>query len=205
MRPVWILATTILSLLALAAVALSSAGGAAADQTQIEVGSFYFCDASFTSGVCEKTVNAGDTVLWKVASGTHTVAECDSGFTTCPPSGGFDSGTLSGGSQFPHTFASPGVFYYRCNIHPDQMRGRVTVAAVATPTPTSAATSTPVASLASTPTAAAPATPAKAPSAGGPPSDASGVPWDVLLAAAGALLLVGSAGLALPAARRSRR
>ena len=203
MRPVWILAATILSLLALASLSLSPAGDATAAQTQIQASDFYFCDASFTSSVCEKTVNAGDTVLWKVASGVHTVTECDSAFTACPPAGGFDSGTLNGGSEFSHTFSSPGAFYYRCNIHPDQMRGKATVVALATPTPTAASTSTPVASLASTPTAAAPATPAKAPSAGGDPSGGWGGPWAILMAAAGALLVLGSAGLVVRTARRS--
>lgn len=203
MRPVWILAATIPSLLALASLALSSAGDATAAQTQIEAGNFYFCDTSFTNGVCEKTINAGDIVLWQVTVGVHTVTECDSGFTACPPSAGFDSGTLGGGSEFSHTFSSPGVFYYRCNIHPDQMRGKATVVALATPTPTAAGTSTPVASPASTPTAAAPATPAKAPSAGGDPSGGWGGPWAILMAAAGALLVLGSAGLVVGTARRS--
>lgn len=205
MRPVWIPAATVLSLLALATLALSSAGDATAAQTQIEAGSNYFCDASFTNGVCDKTINAGDTVLWKVASGVHTVTECDSGFAACPPAGGFDSGTLSGGSEFSHTFASPGVFYYRCDIHPSQMRGKMTVVAQATPTPSPAVSATPSASG----TAAASSSPAPAPvrppSAGGAPSGGSGVPWAILMAAAGALLVLGSAGLVVRTARRSYR
>ncbi len=159
--------------------------------TDIEVDNFYFCGASSQGGVCETTVNAGDTVAWSVNGGTHTVTECDDSFSACPPSGGFSSGTLSSGGSFSHTFSTAGTFEYRCNIHPSQMRGRITVVAQATPTPTAAPTQ------GASPTLAASPTPVKVPSTGGAPGG-GGSPWAAALLALGGLaLLAGAAGLTL--------
>jgi hypothetical protein len=95
----------------------------------ISVGDFYFCDPSFSGSVCETNISVGNTVTWQwVGAATHTVTECDDTFTTCPPAGGFDSGTLGNGATFSHTFNAAGSFEYRCNIHTTQMRGRINVA-----------------------------------------------------------------------------
>ncbi len=52
-----------ISLIALAGFALSGGSGAHAKSTiTIQVGDIWFCDSSFQNGVCETTVNAGDTV-----------------------------------------------------------------------------------------------------------------------------------------------
>lgn len=179
---------------AIATLTFALAPGGAGAATDIEVGNFYFCGASSQGGVCETTLNAGDAVTWSVAGGTHTVTECDDSFATCPPAAGFSSGSLSSGGTFSHTFDAAGVFEYRCNIHPSAMRGRITVLAQATPTPSPAPTqaASPTAS-----TAAASPTPAKAPSTGGPPGDGQGAPWAALLLTAGAALLGGSVVLAV--------
>jgi plastocyanin len=56
------------------------------------------------------TVATGTTVQWtNTGSATHTVTADD---------GSFDSGRLSGGSHFSHTFSAAGTFTYHCSIHP---------------------------------------------------------------------------------------
>src|SRR6266545_687748 len=106
--------------LAIGAVAFWHSGGDVSGQTTttVNVGDFYFCDASFSGGVCDSSITAGDTVTWQwVGSAPHTVTQCDPTFTTCPTVGGFDSGIMSSGT-FSQTFNTPGSFEYRCNVHP---------------------------------------------------------------------------------------
>jgi len=122
-----------LAVIALAALAASPPDGHA-QATTIDVGSDYFCAASFENSVCETTVAAGSTVTWQVTGGVHNVTQCDASFATCPPPGGFDSGLLNGGA-YSQTFASPGTISYYCAFHPDQMRGRILVQAQSTATP----------------------------------------------------------------------
>lgn len=58
----------------------------------------------------------GGTVTWKQRdSDRHTVTGA-----------GFDSGELSQGQTFDHTFSEPGVYEYRCKLH-DVMRGKIIV------------------------------------------------------------------------------
>ena len=198
MRLVLFLVLPAVLLLALAAFALSSGGQAQAKEVVIEADNFYFCDASFEGGVCETTVDVGDSVKWQMEDGSHTVTQCDASFTTCPPSGGFDSGALNTGEEFEHTFTAAGTSAYRCNFHPAQMLGRITVVAPqAMATATSAATT-----AAPTQAAASPAvTAARAPVTGGPPSDGGGISWGLVLFLASGLLVAAAAGLAFRAAR----
>jgi plastocyanin len=64
------------------------------------------------------TVAVGSTVTWtNKDSTTHTVTSL---------TGVFDSGEMSHGSNFSHTFNQKGTFEYRCGIH-TSMRGTVTV------------------------------------------------------------------------------
>ena len=68
-------------------------------------------------------VQAGDTVQWNVsetALENHTVTADD---------GLFDSGQLSAGQTFSRVFNIEGTFAYHCEVHPDEMRGTVVVAA----------------------------------------------------------------------------
>lgn len=63
------------------------------------------------------TIEAGDTVEWRVVSGRHSSTAKD---------GGWDSGTLEEGLTFSRRFDEPGVYPYFCTTH-DFMRGTVTV------------------------------------------------------------------------------
>jgi plastocyanin len=64
------------------------------------------------------TVTPGTTVEWVMRDQMpHTVTA---------DSGAFDSGTLSAGGTFSHTFDEPGTHTYYCKLHPN-MRGTVVV------------------------------------------------------------------------------
>lgn len=180
--------------LALVATLLAASGTGAQSTVNVETGNLYFCDSSFENGVCETTITVGDTVVWDNVAGVHTVTQCDDTFTTCPPAGGFDSGILTAGATFSHTFDQAGTFTYWCAFHPIEMRGRILVqepTPTPSPEPTAEPTPTPEGQT-PTPTAAATPTPAGVPSTGGPPDD-GGSPW-LLLA-----LLIGVAALGLGA------
>ena len=75
-----------LSLVALAGFAFSAGFSAHAQATTtIQVGDVWFCDSSFQNGVCETTVNAGDTVEWQWVGGVpHTTTECAGDLGACP-------------------------------------------------------------------------------------------------------------------------
>jgi plastocyanin len=190
----YIAATPIIALVA--GVFSFSDTPATAAETQVAVGDFYFCSPSFGGGTCETTVSAGDTVIWAVAGGFHTVTECDDGFATCPPSGGFDSGQLTTGAEFQQTFDDPGTYYYRCNNHPSLMMGSITVEAQETPTPTPAGSATPTAAPTGTSTPAA-----TTPTPAGVPSTGAGQAGDnqdgMLILLFSGLLAAASAGLLL--------
>lgn len=165
-------------LAALAFTALGLSATPSTAQSTIDMGDFYFCDPSFENGVCDSTVAAGSSVTWSVSSGIHTVTQCDASFTTCPPSGGFDSGALTSGNTYSQTFNTPGTFSYWCAFHPTQMRGRILVQAqpTATPTPTAtpaAGTATPTPTTGSAGVPGATDAPAQVPSTGGSRGDAN--------------------------------
>ena len=87
----------------------------------------WFCSIGFFGSVCETDVNVGATVTWNfLGFFTHTTTECgaDCDFPTATPL--WDSGTILGGT-FEYTFDTPGVYKYRCNMHPGTMRGQITV------------------------------------------------------------------------------
>jgi plastocyanin len=64
------------------------------------------------------TVQPGTTVTWIHEDGApHTVTG---------ENGALQSGTLTGGQRFSHTFEEGGSFDYACNFHP-MMKGRVVV------------------------------------------------------------------------------
>ena len=95
------------------------------------------------------TVDVGDSVEWWTKSpfhlNPHTVTECtDGSFTNCgaavdPANPIGDSGVFPGGAGSntlrygPVTFTTPGAYFYRCDIHPAVMVGRISVQAVGTP------------------------------------------------------------------------
>lgn len=90
--------------------------------------------ASFAFSPSTVTVNVGESVTWtnNQAGVPHTVTS---------DSGAFDSGNLSSGGTFQHTFTTAGTFAYHCNIHPS-MQGTVVVTSSTAPTNTVQATAT---------------------------------------------------------------
>jgi plastocyanin len=62
------------------------------------------------------TIEAGDTVEWRITSGRHSSTSKD----------GWDSGEMIEGVTFAQRFDVPGVYPYFCTPH-DFMRGTVTV------------------------------------------------------------------------------
>ena len=169
----------------------SAAQPADAATAQVDVGDLYFCAPSFEFGICTTTITVGDTVTWDVLETAHTVTECDATYTTCPPTGGFDSGVVFFGQTFSQTFATVGSYPYRCNLHPGPMRGVVVVAAAPTDTPTP--TAVPVGGIVEL--AAGPTDPADAQQRGG------GLTPE-LVALAVALAAVGVAGVSWCRSRR---
>jgi len=88
-----------------------SGGGSGGGSNGVSIADFSYAPAALT-------VQAGTTVTWTNAGPSiHTVTADD---------GSFDSGTVSSGSTFSHTFATPGTFTYHCAIH-DSMHGTITV------------------------------------------------------------------------------
>ena len=71
-----------------------------------------------------RTIEVGDTVTWNwYAGGTHNVKSNTSANES------FDSGFLSTGGTFSHTFLSEGVNDYVCSPHVSTMFGTITVVA----------------------------------------------------------------------------
>ncbi|MDP9483715.1 MAG: cupredoxin domain-containing protein [Chloroflexota bacterium] len=94
-----------------ASVAASPAGGGGATGTAVSIVDFAFDP----KGLAAKT---GQELTWtNTGSAAHTVT-----FDT----GGVDSGSLSAGATFKHTFDAAGSFTYHCNFH-SSMQGTVTV------------------------------------------------------------------------------
>jgi plastocyanin len=114
------------------AFGVSAPGGeaAAGSATSVTVGDSFF-DAT------PVTINVGDTVHWDwVGFGTHTVTSVAGSAEV------FDSGFLSGGGSFEHTFTKVGTFNYYCLLHgfdvggggvPLGMAGSITVKATPEP------------------------------------------------------------------------
>lgn len=76
---------------------------------------------SFTPGTIE--IETGTTITWtNQSSEVHTVTSGSPG----SPDGEFDSGNMSAGQEFSHTFEEAGSFDYYCALHPG-MTGTITV------------------------------------------------------------------------------
>lgn len=128
--------TVLLALIGVLAIA-SSAQAQPVQQVRIPVGDLWFCDDSFQGGVCETTINAGDSISWDFggASLPHTTTECGASCDDPTDAPAWDSGTITNGSTFQFTFSEPGTYLYRCSIHPALMRGRIIVEERADPDP----------------------------------------------------------------------
>ena len=163
----------------------------AQETVAVAVGDFFFCDPSLAPGACQTVVSVGDTVVWEYRTGSegHTVTDC--GESCDSPTGTplWDSGGLSSGQTFSHTFSAPGTYRYYCRFHPDAMRGVIVVEA--TPTATAAP---PVRSPTASPTSEA--SPSPTPSSGTGNEDDGGVAsWVLILAGIGGGVVVLAAGV----------
>jgi plastocyanin len=88
---------------ATATAAATSTPGVAPKSASVTIKDFEFTPATVTIAV-------GGTVTWtNNGPSTHTVTADD---------GSFDSGDLSVGKTFSHTFQTAGTFGYHCTIHP---------------------------------------------------------------------------------------
>ena len=113
----------------------------------IDVGSDWFCDASYESAdpnvYCTTTVNAGDTVTFHRVGGKHNAVECGANFAkwngsdeTCGSPLWKSPDLNSANPDWAHTFDTPGSYYYLCEFHYPDQKGKIIVQAAATPTPT---------------------------------------------------------------------
>jgi len=192
------LAAAGLSLIALAAAVMLPVGRETLAQpatTTVQVGDYYFCDPSYVNGVCETTVDEGDTIEWQFAGNElHSTTECGDDHDTCSAPHLWDSPLMDSGS-FSYTFDTPGTYLYRCQAHTFEMRCEVTVLAAAQPTPT------PQASPQASPLAATP-TPAAVPSGGGAPPADGGATLSWLAVVGGGMMVAAAAVIAARAVRR---
>ena len=131
-----IVARLALLLFAVAVVMLGVPAPSAEGATvAIDVGDTWFCDSSHNIGLggtpCDTNISVGDTVSWNwTGILSHTATECGTNWSklslfTCVGVD-WDSPTQSSGS-FQQTFNTAGTFYYLCEVHPTQMRGRIIV------------------------------------------------------------------------------
>jgi plastocyanin len=100
------------------------------------------CQKATPDPQCTTIINTGDSVRWvappPLAANAHSVTECaDGSFSVCgagaaPVNPIEDSGILAQpGWPYQVQFNNQGTFYYRCEVHPDVMRGVVQVNFVA--------------------------------------------------------------------------
>ncbi|MDZ4277685.1 MAG: plastocyanin/azurin family copper-binding protein, partial [Dehalococcoidia bacterium] len=124
--------------LAIAAAVTTTSPAHAQSTATVTVGDIFFCDPSFENGVCDTTVNAGDTVVWAFGGAelAHTTTECGASCDSPTASPLWDSGIVDDGSSFQFTFNDAGTYLYYCQVHLTQMLGRITVQAAAPEQPT---------------------------------------------------------------------
>ena len=97
--------------------ATSTTGASSTTSTEVEAETFEVNIENFRFVPASITVRVGDTVRWKLESGTHT---------TTSSTGVWDSDSMTAGDRFPYTFNQPGTYAYFCEIHPG-MQGSVVV------------------------------------------------------------------------------
>jgi len=153
---------------------------ARAAEITIDIGNFWFCDPSFEGGVCETTIQVGDTVTWNWVEGNHTTTECGADCDNPTETPLWDAPLDSANPTFSRTFDTPGTYLYLCGIHPVLMRGRIIVEEVSpTPTPTPMLEATPEATptlVAETPTPVAETPPPAPPVEETPPAVETATP-----------------------------
>lgn len=105
-----LIAPFVAALLVLALLMLFTKSAQKSDP-EVSINDFFFQPASLN-------ISTGSVVTWtNRGAAPHTVSS---------NTGAFESGTLQPSQHFSHTFSTPGVYAYHCNIHP-QMRGTITV------------------------------------------------------------------------------
>jgi plastocyanin len=189
-------------LLALPALLLAlgaAATGATAASHDIAIVDYAFQPAAVT-------VLAGEPVTWTNGSGRDHTVTSDTGAE-------LDSGNVGPGEAYGHVFDAPGTYAYHCEIHPDRMRGTITVLAAATLPPGTTPQPTPPAGtlppgFSPFPSAAAESSPgpeaSQGPAASGQPSGTGGGPGLVGPAAVAVLALALGGLTYLLASRRAR-
>jgi plastocyanin/FtsP/CotA-like multicopper oxidase with cupredoxin domain len=97
-------------------------GGGSGGTHDISIVDFAFSPATISIAV-------GDTIRWTNTGSSDHTATSNPGTAGCTPASmeSFDSGTLSNGGTFNHTFTMAGTFAYHCEIHGCGMSGTVTV------------------------------------------------------------------------------
>ncbi len=117
---------TFLTILGILGIAVwgAAAGAATVDVT---IGDFFFSPTPLT-------ISVGDTVRW---TNTGVVAHTTTSGAGCTSDGNWNSGTMSGGQTFSHTFATAGTFPYFCSFHcaSSNMVGSITVSGTPPPVP----------------------------------------------------------------------
>jgi plastocyanin len=85
----------------------------------VSIGNFQFTDS--VSGTAISTIQAGETIEWDWANGTHstTSGTCSSGF--CVPDFKWDSQVQTAPFTFTRTFNDVGTFPYYCQLHGGSM------------------------------------------------------------------------------------
>jgi plastocyanin len=154
------------------------------------------------------TVSVGDTVVWTMSGDGHTVRSGTVGADNIghASDGPLDSGFKRAGESYSFTFAQAGTYEYFCEIHPEQMKGTITVIAA----PAGASPTAPVATAPSVAPVTQPA-PGESPSAAvthpaTPDSGADQSPTSDMtpLVVGGIVTAIVLAGLILASARRQR-
>src|SRR5579862_3242709 len=84
---------------------------ASAATVTVHVFNFNFSTNPQGQPIAEATINVGDTIQWVWDSGTHTSTSVKGSAES------WDSGILTTGKTFDHTFTTAGVFVYYCKIH----------------------------------------------------------------------------------------
>jgi len=182
---------------ALLGLALISVAPVSAQETvTVAVGDAWFCSSDYQGGVCETSIDAGDTVVWDFSGALipHTTTECGSSCDAPSDAPLWTSGTVSDGRTYSYTFSQPGTYLYYCQIHPDIQRGRIIVRE-AQLEPTAQAPST-------TPVATAPAGNSLPPTGTGPGDNSPNAGWWLFVATG---LTIGGGGLLYAGARLRRQ
>jgi plastocyanin len=194
----WLRSLTAVGVIALIAI---EATAVAAASSQVAAVNYEFSPSSLT-------VSVGDTVVWTMSGDGHTVRSGTVGADNIghPSDGPLESGFKGPGESYSFTFAQAGTYEYFCEIHPEQMKGTITVVgAPAGGSPTGAIIPSPsAAGITPPPTAGTPSaavTPAATPASGGGQSPTSDTTPPVV---GGVVLVLAVLGLVLGLARRRR-